>query len=83
MSSSLSPKSAGCMEWIGEIKDHDPHSDSRLFQVRSVQGEDDAIVHADAKLIGKPDPQEGGDGQGPAAPVFSSGVKSEQLICSC
>ena len=39
----------------GEIIEHDPHSCSRLFQLRqwSVQEEDDDVVHSNANLIGK------------------------------
>ena len=43
------------VESTGEIKEHDPHSASRLLQVRqlSFQKEDDGVVHIDASLIGK------------------------------
>ena len=39
------------VESTGEIKEHDPHSASRLLQVRqwSVQEEDDGVVHSDAQ----------------------------------
>ena len=41
------------VESTGEIKEHDPHSASRLFQVRqwSVQEEHDGVVHSEARLI--------------------------------
>ena len=43
------------LESTGEIKEHDPHSAFRLFQMWqwSVQEKDDGVVHSDARLLCK------------------------------
>ena len=43
------------IESAGEIEEHDPHSASRLLQVRksSMLEEDDSVNHSEAKMVGK------------------------------
>jgi len=49
---------ASLVESAGEVKEHDSHRASGLLHVRksSMQGEDDGVVHPNAKLVGKLQP---------------------------